>query len=430
MNTVVYSTLGPQDPASQPLSPSLKHALDCAGREDWTSAYHALQVAAASPEDRLCAHYMLWEVCQILGHPDVALANLHAALQESPVTSRFSPAPRRRILALAVPGDFQANLPINSLLTAAGTEIHTLWLSDPEAVLRDPAGVFAGRLPPFDCAFVSIAEDDRHVQALRAADSLVQALNVPVINSGAGISAVSRAGAARLLRDLPDAIVPSHTLMDRAELVRRDTRGLTSKILEFPVIIRPSRSHAGRDLVRLDSQADLDTYLDRVGENLFYVAPFIDYRSADGLWRKYRVIFVGGRPMPYHLAIHSDWAIWYYNARMDLDPWKRLEEARFVRGIEAAIPSRALNALHAVGERVGLDYFGADCGVTQDGRLVIFEIETGMLVHDWDSSELYPYRAACTQAIRQATETMIDAAVASHRLLTMPSAPHEIETAS
>jgi hypothetical protein len=415
VNTFVYSTLNPRKTDKKPSSALLTQALDCAAREDWLSAYHVLQQAVETPLDKRCAHFMLWEVCQTLGHPDVALANLRAVLQDNPVTSRYSATPRRRILALAVPGDFQANLPLDALLDATDTELHTLWLSDPEAILREPLSAFGGSLPPFDCTFITIAEDARHHRVLQAADRLAKALNVPVVNSGAQISAVSRAGAARLLQNLPNTIVPSQTLIQRLSLARA-ADGFSSDIsLTFPVIIRPSCSHAGKNLVRLDNVESLRTYLEGVADDLFYVAPFVDYRSVDGLWRKYRVIFVGGHPWPYHLAIHSDWAIWYYNARMDLDPWKRLEEARFVADIGTAFPAQALAALRAIGERIGLDYFGIDCGVMPDGRLVVFEIETGMIVHDWDSSELYPYKRDCAQSIGRATETMIDSIVAAQR---------------
>src|ERR1700753_682471 len=67
-----------------------------------------------------------------------------------------------------------------------------------------------------------------------------------------------------------------------------------------------------------------------------------------------------------------------------------------------------MRALRTLAARVGLDYFGIDCGLMPDGRLVVFEIETGMIVHDWDSAEIYPYKQACTRAIRLATEKMID----------------------
>jgi glutathione synthase/RimK-type ligase-like ATP-grasp enzyme len=183
--------------------------------------------------------------------------------------------------------------------------------------------------------------------------------------------------------------------------------------IEFPAIIRPSCSHAGKNLARIEDRESLRTYLKTISDDLFYVAPFIDYRSADGFWRKYRLVFVAGRPFPYHLAIHSDWAIWYYNARMDLDPWKRSEEARFVRDIREAFPEQAVAALQVIGERVGLDYFGVDCGVMPDGRLVVFEIETGMIVHDWDAPNSFPYRQDCVRSIRRAFEAMIDFRVAA-----------------
>jgi hypothetical protein len=405
VNSLVYSVLGLRDPYTQPTSALLRRALDCAAGEDWMAAHDVLQQAAAVASDRRASRFMLWEVCQILGHNEVAMANLHAALQDNPVTSRCCPAPRRRILVLAVPGDFQANLPLDALLGAPDNELHTLWLRDPDATIKDPLSAFGDWRPQFDCVFIAISEDVRHRSALQAADLVAQALNAPVINQGSRIAAVSRSGAARLLRELPNAVVPVQTVIERTTL--QACPGLA-----FPSIIRPTRSHAGKDLARIDGPEALQTYLAGVAEDLFYAAPFADYQSNDGFWRKYRIIFVDGRPWPYHLAIHTDWAVWYYNARMDLDPWKTAEEARFVRNIRDVFPQRAMDALHAVAARVGLDYFGIDCGLMPDGRLVVFEIETGMIVHDWDPPEVYPYRHACTQAIRQATEAMIDQRIA------------------
>jgi glutathione synthase/RimK-type ligase-like ATP-grasp enzyme len=398
---LVYSVLGPRDPEIKPASALLERALECAASEDWAAAHDVLQRAAQVRSDERAAHFMLWEVCQILGHNEAATAHLLAALQDDPVTSRHCPAPLRRILVLAVPGDFQANLPLDALLGAPDNALHTLWLADPDSILKDPLSAFGHVRPQFDCVFIAIAEDVRHRRALQAADLLAETLNVPVINQGSRIAAVSRSGAAALLRGLADAIVPSQTIIHRTALA--DIAGL-----ELPFIIRPAGSHAGKGLARIDSAEALQTYLAGVTGDVFYFAPFVDYKGNDGMWRKYRIIFVDGRPWPYHLAIHSDWAIWYYNARMDLDPWKRHEEARFVNDISRVFPERAMRALREVASRVGLDYFGIDCGLMPDGRLVIFEIETGMIVHDWDPAKIYPYKQACTQAIRQATERMID----------------------
>jgi aromatic-L-amino-acid/L-tryptophan decarboxylase len=408
VDSFVCSVLGRRNTDIKPPSVLLEGALDCAAREDWRAAYDILQRAAGTSAAKRAAHFMLWEVCQILGDPEAATANLRAALQEDPVTSRCCPDPLRRILVLAVPGDFQANLPLDALLGAPDNQLHTLWLADPEATVNDPLSAFGSFLPEFDCIFIAIAEDVRHHRALEAADRVAEALSVPVINQGRRIAAVSRSGAAQLLGGLPDAVVPSQTLVEREWLA-------AGTGLAFPFIVRPAGSHAGKDLARIDSAESLQSYLAGVTADRFYVAPFVDYQSNDGLWRKYRIIFVDGRPWPYHLAIHNDWAIWYYNARMDLDPWKRQEEARFVQDISQVFPERAMRALRLVASRVGLDYFGIDCGLLPDGRLVVFEVETGMIVHDWDSSDIYPYKQACTQAIRQATEQMIDSRIECRR---------------
>ncbi len=412
MDSIVHSVLGPRRAGPRAPGAWLERALDCAAGQEWRSAHDALQIALANGEKDRVAHYMLWEVCQVLGRPDVAMANLEAALRDNPVTSRHCKAPDRRILALAVPGDFQANLPLGALFDPADTELHTLWLKDPEAIIRDPAAAFQGQSPRFECAFVAIAEDAGHGQALLAADRLAATLGVPVINCGSRIAELSRGNAARLLQGLPDTVVPCQALVSRAALVGATEGTSPDDAPGFPLIIRPSSSHAGKALARLDHPAALRAYLDDVAGDLFYVAPFVDYRSADGLWRKFRVIFVDGRPWPYHLAIHDDWAVWYYNAQMDRDHWKRAEEARFLEDIGQVFPPKALDALRALGERIGLDYFGLDCGLLPDGRVVVFEVETGMIVHDLDPPDLYPYKPAAVRRIRQATERMIDARVA------------------
>jgi hypothetical protein len=47
-------------------------------------------------------------------------------------------------------------------------------------------------------------------------------------------------------------------------------------------------------------------------------------------------------------------------------------------------------ALRVVRERIGLDYFGIDCGLDPGGNLIVFEVNASMLVHD-DNAE-FPYK--------------------------------------
>ena len=289
----------------------------------WQSARTLLEQALDIAADAQAARHALWEVCQVLGDRDTAVAYLREAVTIDPLEIRPSETAVRRVLSLKAVGDFQANLPLAPLLDAAGTELITLWL-DPD--LDEPP--VPEDLPPFDCIFIAIAEDERHTRVLMAADVIAARLGGPVINNGRAIARLSRGGASRLLRDLPHSLVPEQLLVGRADAIPF-----------YPATIRPSHSHAGEGLSKLEDADSHESYLRAMPDNEhFYAAPFIDYRSADGLWRKYRVVFVDGRPMPFHLAIHSHWAVWYYNAGMSEDPAKTRGRSAFHGGYGRGLP--------------------------------------------------------------------------------------------
>ena len=42
---------------------------------------------------------------------------------------------------------------------------------------------------------------------------------------------------------------------------------------------------------------------------------------------------------------------------------------------------------------LNLDYLVLDCAESPDGRLLVFEADTGMVVQDMDSEDIYPYKA-------------------------------------
>jgi len=391
------------EPVIQP--PRLERAMLAAGQGDWAQARGLLEQAVHSAEECQQARFLLWEVCQVLGDRDAAVAHLRAAVAVAPLVLRPSATPQRRVLALTVPGDFQANLPVAMLLTDSSTELYTYWLHDPAQVLADPLTAATAIPAEIDCVFIAIAEDRQHAQALLAAEALAAALGKPVINPAARIAQAARDTAAALLQGVPGAIVPTQRLLTRDALM--------AEALPFPIIIRPRHSHAGNGLSQVADGAGLAAYLAEHADTAFYVAPFIDYRNADGQWRKYRVIFVDGVPWPFHMAVHDNWAVWYYNAGMDRDTAKQAEERRFLNDFASVFPPPAMAALREIAARVGLDYFGLDCGLLDDGQVVVFEVETGMIVHDRDEGPVYAYKTAPARRILRAAEAMVDRRIAA-----------------
>jgi glutathione synthase/RimK-type ligase-like ATP-grasp enzyme len=175
----------------------------------------------------------------------------------------------------------------------------------------------------------------------------------------------------------------------------------------FPIIVRPVDSHAGNGLARIADARSIDAYLDDQPASEFFVAPFVDYRSDDGLYRKYRVALIDGRPYACHMAVSAHWMIHYLNAGMMESADKRAEEARFMAEFDSGFALRHREALAGIDERVGLDYVTMDCAETREGRLLVFEVGNGMIVHAMDPPTLFPYKAPQMRKVFGAFEAML-----------------------
>lgn len=55
--------------------------------------------------------------------------------------------------------------------------------------------------------------------------------------------------------------------------------------------------------------------------------------------------------------------------------------------------------------RIGLEYFGIDCGLDRLGNLVVFEANASMLVHN--RNEEFPYKARFVLRIKTAFDEML-----------------------
>jgi hypothetical protein len=132
---------------------------------------------------------------------------------------------------------------------------------------------------------------------------------------------------------------------------------------------------------------------------------YIDYRSADGYFRKYRFIFVDGQVLPYHLAIGNDWKVHHTNTDMVYHQWMQQEEEAFLSEPTTVFNAGHYQVLQAIQQRVGLEYFGIDCGLDRSGNLVVFEVNASMLVHA--RNEDFPYKAPFVLRIKQAFDAML-----------------------
>jgi len=148
-------------------------------------------------------------------------------------------------------------------------------------------------------------------------------------------------------------------------------------------------------------------YLADRPEQEFFVSRFVDYAGEDGLFRKYRIVLIDGRPYACHMAVADRWDIWYLNAGMAFSESKRIEEERFMRTFDSDFALRHQGALAALAERIGLDYFTVDCAENRNGELLIFEADNTAVVHNMDSPQLYPYKSPQMRKIFDAFAAML-----------------------
>ncbi|HEY1976582.1 MAG TPA: tetratricopeptide repeat protein [Candidatus Baltobacteraceae bacterium] len=350
----------------------------------------ALEVEPSS----VAANLGMYELLQIKGELGEAVAHQKRALSHQRAFAHRAPNEKRSLLVLCTPGDWQANVPVDFLFDRRTTSFCKLYLLDDAQASHE-------RLPPYDVVLNAIAESDEAVGALRLARTFLDAQDRPSLNAPERVLGVGR-------RRLGETLARVDCTVAAVAQAGAESLAAGESPFAYPIIARPVGSHAGHDLARLVSTRELREYAARVGAPAYFVSPFIDYVSGDGNYRKYRIVFVDGEPYPVHLAISPSWMIHYYNAPMGEHQWMRDEEAAFMIDMGSIFTNGLQSVLRNVAGAVGLEYFGIDCAIGQDGRLIVFEADPAMLVHTSDPVEIYPYKHEYVPRIYRAIEAMID----------------------
>jgi hypothetical protein len=342
-------------------------------------------------------------IAQLLGDKQTGLA-VQQDILASHRLFRLSCAtdnPRLRVLALAAATDMGSNTPIEFLLEESGVELMVLY-AVAEAGLPSP-------LPDHDVAIVIASDSEDCRDALRMIDQAAPRWPRPLLNPPKLVCNLDRDKLHHLLNGIDGLAIPATIPVTRAGLLPpAGSAEAVAGIAAFPIIVRPRGSHAGAGLAKIDDRAAMVRYLDQRREEEFFVSRFVDYSSDDGLFRKYRVVFVDGRPYACHMAIADRWDIWYLNAGMSGNSGKRLEEETFMRTFDIGFARRHHTALAGMAGRIGLDYFLIDCAETKDGSLLIFEADNTAVVHNMDSPEVFPYKPPQMRKIFDAFVAMLE----------------------
>jgi tetratricopeptide (TPR) repeat protein len=359
-----------------------------------------LEMAIELQPNSASLHADLGNLLNALGNSARAHGCFRRVAELRPITTW--PAAKRppdlSVLAIMSPG--AGNTPPDFLLGNASLDRHFF------ALLPDVAPDIEFLRAYGDIAINLISDVDQGHRMLALAADLFDQLGKPAFNHPRKILATDREAVAQRLSGIPLCRVPRTIRCTRDGLAASDAiADLRRRGIASPLLLRVVGTHGGDAFEKIDSAGDITAFLQQYPGREFYATEYVDYRSDDGYFRKYRYIFTNGEILPYHLAIADQWKVHHFRTDMGRHPWMQHEEQAFLEHPDRVFLQKHYSALRAIDAALDLDFFGIDCSLDREGNVVVFEVNASMLIHD-DNAD-FPYKTPHCRRIRESFEAAL-----------------------
>ncbi len=251
----------------------------------------------------------------------------------------------------------------------------------------------------------AVGDADVRSEALAAAERVVALSGAPVVNLPARVMATGRCSNTHRLGSIPGVIAPRIAEFSREQLMAATAaEELREQGFNFPLLVRTPGYHMGRNFNRVETLGELSASVAGLPGDDLIVLEYMDGQGADGNFRKYRVLMIGGKLYPVHLAIAKHWKIHYFSADMEDHPQHRTEEERFLSDMDSVLGPAVMTALQQIEKTLGLDYSGIDFGVNGQNQVLLYEANATMAVCRPDPDPKWDYRRPPVERIYAAVQ--------------------------
>lgn len=253
-----------------------------------------------------------------------------------------------------------------------------------------------------DFAFNRICDPDANLEGLKHAGRIIEANAIPTLNMPDKILGTRRDTLYQRFADFDGVIVPKTVRI--APRYCKDVRDFLERgEIRLPAIFRPAGGHNSRGVFlinALDDTKELERFA--FDGRDYYISELHDCRDADGLYRKFRMVYVDGKLYPRHLFVSDNWCV---DAKNKIAEDKFFEEeAHFLKAPASVLGDAGMEHLNRFCAALGLDFFGLDLSRRPDGGLVMFEANACMTMFKYSQRDyLVPY----VENIRTATRNML-----------------------
>lgn len=248
---------------------------------------------------------------------------------------------------------------------------------------RDPAGYGRIQITPgyfrqhfrydlerFDVLLNLVTDADQNPKVLANLVKLLRPWRGRAINRPEAVLRSTREQIAAACAGLPHVVAP--------RAVRIGPGGRAPADFPFPAILRLAGTHTGRVIGVVGGGDETAAQLAKGQQH--FLTEFRDFRSADGLYRKYRFVFIGGEIVLRHLLVSDGWNVHAADRARFMRPRPALiaEERDAISYGLQAFPHNVRAGLAAIRAAVGLDLFGVDCALSAAGEIILFEANATM----------------------------------------------------
>ena len=235
----------------------------------------------------------------------------------------------------------------------------------------------AAGLSHYECVLNLVTDPDQNPRTLETLARMLRGYRGRVINRPEALLRTGRDLVAKRLTGITGLRVP------KIVRLRNPKPGAASAAAmragqAYPLIVRRAGTHTGKIVALVDGPDELDAAAAGPGE--FFIIEYVDFRSDDGLYRKYRLWCFGGRTIFRHMIISDNWNV-HVNERLRfmLDRDELIaEELALLDRPEGALPQNVHDVFDAVKGRMGLDFFGMDFAIDRDQQVILFEANATM----------------------------------------------------
>lgn len=266
-------------------------------------------------------------------------------------------------------------------------------------------------MPEHDLMLNTIAEPDIEGPSLDALSRYLERKpGTAVINRPDRILATTRDGNWQRLKDFEGIIFPVTKRLSFVNAGPDEIRHrLAATGIEAPLIFRRVGTQTGRTTVLLERHDDPAACPASGLTGEFYAIAYREILWRGAYFRKLRLFHIDGTYYPVVCHLDRIWNVHGGNRKELMRDNEDLmaEEKRFLADWRSYVGSANVDHLDRIAEHTGLDFFGIDFTLTEDGQIFIYELNAAMR-HSFDHAENFPYKLPYDHAVSDAFEAMVD----------------------